>query len=240
MIQHMKDTQVLALVNKFKDYLLSSPFKDKIVKIILFGSHAKGTAIPDSDIDIMIFTSNGKEIEKDIMDRAFEFMMDHHAPLEILTSHIDDLFISHDFFIYNIIHNGMEVYSMKEEDIKRIMVQDMLNLSVEYLDSARDVLKMNRIRLAIDAAYNAAELATKALILLKSKDLPGSHGGVVSFFGQLYIKTKEVDPEIGRNLNMALKLRNEARYKPNSVLTRENAEFIINLSERLIQLLQER
>jgi len=236
----MQKTEIKELINRFKDFLLLSDIKDKIVKIILFGSHAKGTATADSDIDILIFTVNGREVEKSLMDKVYEFMINHNVPLEVITSSIDDLFFSQDFFIYNITRYGMEVYSMEKEEIKKMMLQDIVQLSEEYLDSAKEVLNMNRIRLAIDAGYNAAELAAKALIFLKEEDLPGSHGGVVSLFGQLYIKTEEIDQEIGRNLNMSLKLRNEARYKPNAVLKKEDAENILKLAEQLINIVHKK
>ena len=227
------------LLDNFKKYLLTGDIKDKIAKIILFGSYAKKTATADSDIDILIFTVNGKDVENSLMDKAYEFMIEHNAPLEILTSSIDALFFQ-DYFVYNVTRYGVEVYSMEKEEIKRQVVKDIISLSEEYLESAKEVLDRNRIRLAIDAAYNAAELAAKALILLKQDDIPGSHGAVVSLFGQLYVKTNEVAPEKGRKLHVALKLRNEARYKPNALLTAENAQEVIGLAEGLIKIISEK
>ncbi|MEW6103536.1 MAG: HEPN domain-containing protein [bacterium] len=123
----------------------------------------------------------------------------------------------------------------QKEEIKREAMKDITELSQEYLEGAKEVLEKKRIRLAIDAAYNSAELATKALILLKQDDLPGSYGGVVTLFGRLYIKTNEVALEIGHKLNIALRIRNEARYKPNALLTKENAQEVIGLAEDLIK-----
>lgn len=92
----------------------------------------------------------------------------------------------------------------------------------------------------MDAAYNAAEFAAKGLILLKQDDLPGSHGGIVSLFGQLYVKTKKIGKEIGRGLNTALKLRNVARYKPDALLLEEDAKDVLYLAERVIETLSKR
>ncbi len=94
--------------------------------------------------------------------------------------------------------------------------------------------------MAVDAAYNAAELTAKALILSKQDDLPGSHGGVVSVFGQLYVKTKELDKALGRELNTALKLRNMARYKANVLLTKEDAKGVLDLAAKLITVMSEK
>lgn len=58
--------EISRLVNELKDYLLSSQIKNNIAKIVLFGSHAKGVPSQDSDIDIMIFTTDGDDIEKNL------------------------------------------------------------------------------------------------------------------------------------------------------------------------------
>jgi len=66
------------------------------------------------------------------------------------------------------------------------------------------------------------------------------HGEVVSSFGQLYVKTGEVEKQIGRDLNLALKLRNEARYKPGALLRRENAVELLSLARRLLEFVEEK
>jgi len=85
-----------SLINSFKTYLLNSKLEKNIAKIILFGSYAKGVATPDSDIDILIFTTDGIEVEKAIMDKVYDFMMEHNAPLEVLIAGIDELFLYQD------------------------------------------------------------------------------------------------------------------------------------------------
>jgi len=232
--------EIREVINSFKEYLLKSEIKDEIVKIILFGSSAKGNATPNSDIDVLIMIKNGKRNEEYLMDKVYEYMIESNAPLEVVTSTIDDLFWGKDYFLYNIISYGEEIYTMKREEIKMIMVKELKNLAEEYLESVKEVLPGNRIRLAIDAAYNAAELAAKGLILLKKDDLPGSHGGVVSLFGNLYVKTKELNRDMGKDFNLALKLRNEARYKLNAILTIDDAKMILNLADDLIKIVREK
>ena len=228
------------LISAFREDLLCSPLKDNIAKIILFGSHAKGVSTRDSDIDLLIFISNGLSVEKSLMDRVYDFMVEHNAPIEVVTSSVTDLFLAQDYFLYNAMHHGMEVYSMGKKEIKTAALKDIRDLAEEYFEAAEEVFERGRIRLSIDAAYNAAELAAKALILLKQDDLPGSHGGVVSLFGQLYVKTGEIEKETGRSLNRALKLRNEARYKPNALLTKENGQDVFKLVKRLTEIIDEK
>ena len=74
--------------------------------------------------------------------------------------------------------------------------------------------------------------------MLKLPDIPGSHGGIVNKFGQLFIKTGEVPKEIGRQLRLALERRNNARYEPHAQITKEHNEEIINLGNRLQEILE--
>lgn len=225
------------LLIRFTEHLLSGEGGDKIARIVLFGSHAKGTAGPESDVDILIATLDGREVERAILDRAYDFMTTYQAPIEIVFSSIYDLFPPQDYFLYNVTRYGTEVYSMDVGEMKRVMVEELAHLAEEYLESAREVMERGRFRLAIDAAYNAAELVAKALILRRQDDLPGSHGGIVSLFGALFVKTGEVDAELGRRLNRALQLRNEARYRPGARLTKEDAEEVIQLAQSFLALL---
>lgn len=236
----MIQVEINKLVDSFKEYLLNSELKDNIAKIILFGSHAKGVGSPESDVDILIFTIDGSGAEEAIMNKVYDFMIERNVALEVLISGIDEFLLHQNYFIYNITHYGMEIYSMEKEKIKAAMLKDIKDLAEEYFESAEEVLRRNRVRLAVDGAYNAVELAAKGLILLKQDDLPGSHGGMVSLFGQLYVKTKEVGREIGRGLNTALKLRNMARYKPHALLSEEDAKDVLDLAERVIETLSKR
>ena len=224
------------IANNFKEYLLNSDVRDHIAKIVLFGSHAKGEGTSQSDLDILIFTTNGQDIKSRLMDKTFDFMLENNVPIELIIEGIDGLFFRYDYFIRNVTNYGMEIYTMEKDKIKLAMLRSMRGLADEYYDSACEVFDRNRIRLAVDTAYNAAELAAKGLILLKQDDLPGSHGGIVGIFGNLYIKTNEIDKELGRGLNEALRLRNIARYKTDVSPSKEKAEFVLRLAEKLIRI----
>lgn len=229
--------EIKEILSAFRDYLLSSELKDKIVKIYLFGSYAKGEATAFSDIDILIVTTDGSHIERSLLNKSYDFLITKGVPLEIVILSIDELFPVRDYFLYNVLRYGMEVYSMAKDDIKMEILEDLKRLAEEYHDSAQEALERGRIRLAIDAGYNAAELAAKGLILLKEDDLPGSHGGIINVFSQLYVVPGEITKEIGRSLHACLKIRNDARYKPNAVLTKDNAKEVIHLAKSLIEII---
>jgi predicted nucleotidyltransferase len=157
--------EISTLITEFKEFLLNSFKEGTIAKIIIFGSHTKGEATPYSDIDILVVISDGFKVEKNLLDRVYEFMVEHNVPIEVVTASVTELLLSPDYFLYNVIRKGEEVYSMRKEEIKIIALNDLRNLAEEYYESAKEVLSRKRIRLAIDAAYNAAELSAKGLIL---------------------------------------------------------------------------
>jgi predicted nucleotidyltransferase len=74
---------------KLKKRLLSK-ISDKVVKVIIFGSYAKGDETQDSDLDILIVvTDKSKKLEKQIFDITYEIMWEYDftplISLEIMT-----------------------------------------------------------------------------------------------------------------------------------------------------------
>jgi predicted nucleotidyltransferase len=74
---------------------LKEIYKDKLINIILFGSHAKGTAKEDSDIDVLILLKDqeiniGNEIER-TSKITFNLSLKHDKI-------ISRLFMSEDYF----------------------------------------------------------------------------------------------------------------------------------------------
>lgn len=61
---------------------------NKLSKIILYGSYARGDYKENSDIDIMVLTTLTNEeienIETDIFDLAFDFQMDYGVDISVV------------------------------------------------------------------------------------------------------------------------------------------------------------
>lgn len=221
-------------VKIFKRRLLSKRSSPYIMKIVLFGSGVKGGMHKDSDLDLLIVSSNGQKVRDDIFDTAFELQMNYGLPIEVLIEDLDN-YIHPSYFLNNILTYGKEVYTVDKKALKKEAMVNLLSLAKEYLSGAKEAFKAGFYRLAIDAGYNAAELSVKALLLHKIDDLPGSHGGIVGRFGELYVKTNEYPADIGRKLNLILELRNEARYKYQSIIKKENAKDLLKFAQDFIK-----
>ncbi len=75
-----------------KSYAEALRKKDVPVKlIILFGSQARGTSIPGSDIDVLVVTERlDKKIRDTIVDEAFEISMREDIPVIALPCDIQE------------------------------------------------------------------------------------------------------------------------------------------------------
>ena len=225
----------------FLKELLKGEAKSSIAKIVLFGSLLKGEAKEDSDIDLLVITTDSfKEISKACADASFETGLTTSESVEPLVRCLDEIRYPQSYFLYSILKRGREVYGMDGEELKRKEAQNYLSLSSEYLDGSRANSQNGYLRIAVDAAYNACELAIKGLLLLRLPDIPGSHGGIVNKFVELFVKTGEVPKEMGREIRLALERRNNARYEPHAQITKDHVEEIIDLGGRLGEILEKK
>jgi uncharacterized protein (UPF0332 family) len=125
---------------------------------------------------------------------------------------------------------------VSNEALRKEERQNLINLADEYLDGAEHAANSEYWRLAVDAAYNAVELAAKSLLLKLENELPATHGGLVGRFGELFIKTRVYEKILGRRLNRALERHNHARYNYRAIIRRDDAEAVIELARTLIDL----
>lgn len=225
----------------FLNELLKTEAKNSVAKIILFGSLLKGEPKEESDIDLLVITTDSStEISNACADASFETAMATGESVEPLVRCVDDIRYPQSYFLFSVIERGKEIYRMDGEELRKKEARNYLDLSSEYLDGARTNSQRGYFRIAVDAAYNACELAIKGLLLLRLPDIPGSHGGIVNKFGELYVKAGDVPKEMGRGIGLALEKRNNARYEPHVQMTKDQAEEVIGLGEKLQGILEKK
>nr|HID13198.1 HEPN domain-containing protein [Anaerolineae bacterium] len=222
-------------IEEFTRRLLASEVEDSIAKIILFGSVRKGEARADSDIDLLVLAANSIDRVTEVcLDVSFETNVALGESIEPLVYCLDTLRFPDSYFVYYNIKTGEEIYSMDEERLRRAESLGYLELAEEYRRSAQNCSNCGDWRLAVDGAYNAAELCAKGLLLLKLEDLPTSHGGLFGKFGELYIKPGILPREMGRALNKGLWLRAQARYERHAQIGQDEAKSMLDLATKLI------
>lgn len=222
-------------VDKFTEKLLQSSVGDKIARIILFGSLLRKDAGDESDVDLLIVaTSELNRVEEKTSEISFDILIEMGEGVEPLVYCLDRLRFPDSYFLYRNSRIGKEIYKMNDHDLKTEEARGYLDLALHYLEVGEQLLKNNEYRVSSDIGYNSAELVAKGLLLFKMDELPTSHRGIVNKFGELYVKTQEVEWELGRKLNNGIRVRNRARYESHAEIREEEAGEIINLARTLI------
>ncbi len=210
---------------------------ENIAAIILFGSLAKNNATTMSDIDILLIHFGNDAFEDQLDAETFNFMMKTGAPIECLFYKYFDMKYNPSYFLkYNLEH-GVVLFMKNKSALKRKEITGYLELSDTFEEDARACFDNKRFRATIDLGYNSIELKIKALLLMKLDELPSSHGGLISKFGEIYITPKKVNEKIGKKLHKALRLRNMARYDPQAEFTSDHCSQILTLITELSDLI---
>ncbi len=131
----------LSEIQKFRDVLIRSDIGGQITKVVWFGSTLKKRARKESDVDLLIITTDGAPLRDKIADILVDFQMETRVPLEIVTSSVDELYPLIDPFLKNILTYGQEVYSMPARDLKYSVARHYISLAQEYYDAAEDTLE---------------------------------------------------------------------------------------------------
>ncbi len=221
--------------------LLESPARPYVAYVLLHGSTVSGRVRLESDVDLLVFRTDGTGIVERACDEAsFQVALEAAESVEPLVYSLNERRYPASYFLYRAIRDGEVLYAMSAEELRREEIRGLQELAAEYLEGARELERQERHRLAVDLAYNAAELVVKGLVLLKAERLPRTHGGLVGRFGELYVRTGELPADMGRRRREALRYRNLARYDRAAIIGPAEAEAVIRLAEELGRELEQR
>ena len=220
--------------------LLNSDLGNRVGRVILFGSVAGSMARPESDVDVMVFIAAPKPSRMEYAAQAaWETTVRWGELVSPLTYPLNQLFQPRSYVVYNALKRGREIYCMDENEMRRIETLALFNKARRHLEDAQLVADTGVYTLAVVGAYSAAELAAKALLLLKpGVAMPYTHGGIVQIFSREYIKTGEVPSSWGRMLNEKLQIRSESLYDPESATTSEDAYYAIKFEGEILTFLE--
>lgn len=223
----------------FAARLLNSPVGERVARIVLFGSVARGEARPESDVDVLVIgTGDLKRLQDQASETAFDLLLEGRDYISPMVYGLSDAEYPSSWFLYNTLQLGREVFCMNEKELRRRESQAWWALAKDYLQQAHGAGQQGSFRLAVDGAYNAAELAVKGLLALRVARMPTSHGGLLQILSKEYVVTGEVDRTMGQRLTEALDLRAKARYVKDAVITAEHVTQVAALAQEMIDLLE--
>jgi len=219
----------------FKDKLLKN-FGDEIVLVILYGSTVKSRPRKDSDVDLLIVTSNDpRKIAKfagNIWIETFEKTGEVIEPFFISLWEFEHL--KGYGFLQSVLKEGEVLYKLSLKDALRKEVEGYLSLAEHYLDHAKEDFKRGDYRIAADIGYNSLELILRAMIRWAGKSLPSTHGSIIQVFAKEYVVSGKLSRDIASKFNLCLMIRSRARYEPYAAITREDVKTIIEISEEIL------
>ncbi|HUU41596.1 MAG TPA: HEPN domain-containing protein [Desulfatiglandales bacterium] len=120
------------------------------------------------------------------------------------------------------------------EEATKILINVRVESSDEDLETAKELLKLNRHRAAVNRAYYAIFSTTNAVLLSKQIER-SKHSGVEAAFIQNFIKTGIFRIEFGKMFNYIRKKREECDYSSRIEIDRETAEKIVEDAEKFIR-----
>lgn len=101
-------------------------------------------------------------------------------------------------------------------------IKELIKRANEYLGSSKLLLDNNDFDSSVSRAYYAMFFATEALLLTRELNF-SSHKGVISAFGQHFVKTGIFSKEMRRQLQNAFNKRQKGDYSFRAITTKEEA-----------------
>jgi predicted nucleotidyltransferase len=105
------DQKIRRLLDQVKTYL-QEQYGESVRKVILYGSHARGEATKDSDVDVLVLVDdslNPTEVRKSLSDLLFDMLMDEGELISVLAIP-ESFFDNYNFpFMLNVRKEGVLV-----------------------------------------------------------------------------------------------------------------------------------
>jgi len=113
-------------------------------------------------------------------------------------------------------------------------IKSLIERAKKYLKSAGMLLKEEDYESSVSRTYYAMFYSVQAMLLTKDLSF-SSHKGVISAFGEYFVKTGPFPGKMGRELNRAFEKRQIGDYEYTFVLSRKEAEEILESGEEFVE-----
>lgn len=123
------------------------------------------------------------------------------------------------------------------KDEGEIFAKDEFQGAMEEIKSARVLQENNLYFKSIVSSYYAVYHAAKAALLLKGV-VPQSHEGVERMFSLYYVKTEEIEVNIGKIIGRLMKMREEADYYPESTFSLNESLDALKMANEFVENIQ--
>jgi len=113
-------------------------------------------------------------------------------------------------------------------------VESLIKRAERYLRSSGILLDDGDYESSVSRTYYAMFFSTQAVLLTKSLSF-SSHRGVISAFGEHFIKTGALPRELGRELNRAFAKRQIGDYDYTFAVSKDEAEQMLENGKQFVE-----
>lgn len=105
------DEKITQLVNQVKNHLIKR-YGEKVREVILYGSHVRGEATKDSDMNILVLIDNSLEpfeVRRSLGDLLFDILLEEGEFISVMVLS-EDFFKNYNYpFMLNVKREGIRV-----------------------------------------------------------------------------------------------------------------------------------
>ena len=112
-------------------------------------------------------------------------------------------------------------------------IESLINRAYRYLRSASRLLEDNDYESSVSRTYYAMCFSAQALLLSLGLSY-SSHKGVISGYGEHFVKPGVFARESGRDLNLAFQKRQLGDYESRFVISREEAADLLQRGQAFV------
>ena len=116
-------------------------------------------------------------------------------------------------------------------------VTSLMERARKYIKSAKLLLKEGDYESSVSRAYYAMFFCAEAVLLTKGLYF-SSHKGVISAFGEHFIKNNIFSKEMGRELNRAFEKRQLGDYEYTFVIKKEEAAELLKSARTFVKAIE--
>jgi len=239
---------------------LEAEHANDIRRVILYGSHARGDADAESDVDLMIVIHGGIDKVREIRRWCADIHTDYVRPIIYAEEmYEEDQRLKMPLYV-NIRRDGVELWNPKAQQIEELetpldfiegefrmldyetieTIRVYLGYLKEELDEARILAQADHPGGAVGKLYYAAfDLTTAALYTVNV--VRGKHEGVRSAVNQFLVKPGLLEEEYGKIYDDLMEGRLNVDYRPSKkikgekILSDDELRQLLRDGERYIE-----
>ena len=117
-------------------------------------------------------------------------------------------------------------------------IRDLIEKAEKFLSTAKQVLNIEDYDSCVSRCYYAMFFMSEAALLTKSLSA-SSHKGVISLFGEHFVKTEIFERNLGKALNDAYDKRLVGDYGVGFTVTEQQAKDLLETARNFVQKLRE-